>query len=138
MPANDFLKAQTRPVMAVWRRAADAPERRGPPLLDEAAIELHLVERLADIVVLEVAVDAADRVGAAAGDEERRGDRAPGGRGEKQLTKALSPHRPVARSPCRSVRQHHQLTFEPIALVIPRHLQLEETAVAVVAFGVIP
>ena len=68
MPADDAVEIEAGAVMAIGSGMADAPERCGFPLLDDAAVELHLVEILADVVILEIAIDAADRVGTAARD----------------------------------------------------------------------
>src|SRR5258706_189998 len=52
-------------VVAVWSGVGDAPQRRGTPQADDAAVVLRLVEILADVVILEVAVDPLDGVAAA-------------------------------------------------------------------------
>src|SRR5262245_25573297 len=56
--ANDAVEVEIGAVMSVRRRVADAPERCRFPLLDNAAIELHLIEIFANVVILEIAVNA--------------------------------------------------------------------------------
>src|SRR5260370_38580054 len=64
MPANDAVEVHTGAVVPVRACGADTPERGGLPVLDKAAIELNLNEFVAHVAKLEVAVNAADGIGA--------------------------------------------------------------------------
>ena len=61
-----YWHIETGSVVAIRTGRAHAPERGGLPVADDAAVELHLPETGAHVVILEVAVDAPDREGAAA------------------------------------------------------------------------
>src|SRR5262245_21422853 len=52
VPADYLIQGKARSVVAVGRCRAHAPKRWRSPLFDDRAVKLHLVKRLADIVIL--------------------------------------------------------------------------------------
>src|SRR5205085_5143690 len=109
MSADDGVEAQVGAIVTVGRRRANAPQRRRAPVLDYTAVELHLVEVRADIVVLEIAVDAADGV-------------------------RLPPRQPAL---AHLLRERNQFPLQPLRLVVEGDRQLEEATIAVVALRVV-
>src|SRR5262245_31042021 len=95
--------------MAVGSCRTDAPQRWRAPVLDYTAVELDLVEVRPDIVILEVAVNAAHCV-------------------------RFSPRQ---RTLPHLVGERDEFPFHALRLVVETHLQLEEAAITVVALRVV-
>src|SRR5260370_30209162 len=104
--------------MPIRRGRADAPQRGRPPLADHTAVKLYLVKARPNIVVLEVAVDAAHRVSTTA----------------RQPTLPLSL---VGRGQGGSVGQVMQLALHALGFGVIGDFQLEKAAIAVVALRVV-
>src|SRR5262249_13798722 len=100
---------QARPVVAIWRSRTNSPERGRAPFTNEAAVELHLVESGAHVVIFHVTVNTANRVGLAPGHPDVA----------LALGKIVNP------------------SLQPCGLFVVSHPKLKKTPIAVVAASVI-